>query len=225
MVRDNPDRLACINSNLSHLTGDQIHALIGMDGFALAEAAHWHLWRALLIEIACDGSGQVVLLPVVIKRCCAVLAAGEQQVGLRAAEVLAVLGAMIPNCVSAQLLVGLEAACPYWKSSTTSPDSLQSYFHSLLFLAQALPVLQDKILEFLLCQVILPLDLAVINDEASDKSAAIEPADEVPSEELVVADVKLKEKLEVCLLEVHQFLEQMSKATDRFRDLCYSMIR
>lgn len=203
-----------------------IHALIGMDGFALAEERHWVYWKGLLIEIACDGSGHVALFPVVIKRCCSVLASDEGQVGKRAAEVLAILATLIPNCVSAQLLVGLEAACPYWKSPLTTTASLQSYFRSLLFLAQTLPVLQDKILEFLLCQVILPLDLAVYNEQSSSNDAVSEKLEaEAEYSMTPTSDANLAEKLEACLLEVYQFLQEMSKATDRFRDLCYSMIR
>jgi hypothetical protein len=208
------------------LSIDLIHGLIEMDGFALSGPVHWNHWKGLLIEIACDGSGHVVLLPIVIKRCCSVLAT-EGDAGKRAAEVLAVLATLIPNCVSAQLLVALEAACPYWKSSVATPVSLQCYFRSLLFLAQTLPVLQDKILEFLLCQVILPLDLAFCNEQPSEPKKASEVLDS-DGEELVVlagADARLTEKLEVCLLELHRFLEEMSKATNRFRDLCYSMIR
>lgn len=241
-IKEQPLRLATISPNLSLLTGEMRHALIGMDGFALKAQEHWSLWKGLLIEFACDGSGHhVALLPVVIKRSCSVLASPS---GSRAAELLACIATIMPDCISAQLLVGIEGACPYWKSPASSSESLQFYFQNLLFLAETLPVLQDRILEFLLCRVVLSLDLAVCLDESSvvasnghccspsnDGGAGDDAvASDTETEALSLdanspADAKLPEKLALCLAELKAFLGRMSGATDRFRDLCFCMIR
>lgn len=182
-----------------------IRALIeDLDGFGWEREEDWLAWRGLLIDAACDN---VQVLGEVVKRCCGQLCGTS---GARAGQVLISLNTLLP-CISGQLLSGIQSACPYWKGASCTPESIQLYVLNVLLVVECSPVLQDRLMEFILSSILLPLDLQSLN-------AVIKEGDDE-------SNPKLAEKFALVAKELGEALQRITTATDRFRDLCFSMIR
>ena len=221
-----PSQLRMIGANLTGLKGEMISALIAFDGFSVLSAEDWLLWRGCLIDLACDASTSKNILAVILRRCAGALSQSASA-GQRGAEWLSALGTLIPAC-SGQVMSVLEAACPYWKSPSIEPQTLGSFARNALFLAESLPVLQDRIVDFLISSLVLPLDLHVQMENSKDdaKVEANEDEDyEALGEDVQSAPVSVSEKLQVVLQEFKAFLERMSSGSDRFLDLSFNIIR
>lgn len=201
---NHPQHCTLIAKNLSRVRPEVIRALIeDLNGFEWEREEDWQAWRGFLIDAACDN---VQALGEVLKRCCGQLCSVS---GCRAGQVLISLNTLLP-CISGQLLSVIQSACPYWKGVSCSPEAIQLYVRNVLLVIECSPVLQDRLMEFILASILLPLDL-------QSSTLLVQESEE--------NNPKLTEKLEMVLQELQEALRRLTLATDRFRDLCFIMIR